>query len=218
MSGLASCSSLTLKKVACKNKVYQSGMDVCAVHKKREVIIGQLQSYYIHDKICTPFEVEDWGNKVVVYQVENNGLENRRRGPKILELPYEKILGVKEIDEKYLCDQVYHYEKGNSILLKHRKNHYTHIGGTITQFRPVEEDEIEAYVSPMNHNDLPYPFAIGKKYTYLMLYNVYILSEPGERDPYGRYHQCEASKKLHNKDFKPFEVNSKILETHRFPK
>ena len=56
---------------------------------------------------------------------------------------------------------------GNTILLKTGKNKYNLIGYSIDEFNTIDGDEIVTFVSPMP-GTVPQPYAIGKKYTYLM--------------------------------------------------
>ena len=92
-------------------------------------------------------------------------------GDLIMTDPYKKIW----IGDNDLKDP--HYDKkggwkGNSILLKLPGPGYKYIGESIFTFQP--EDVIEKYYSPMGNSGVPYPSAVGKKYTYLMIENVYI--------------------------------------------
>ena len=95
---------------------------------------------------------------------------------------------------------------GNSILIKLSKHKYISIGWKVEEFKT--EDEIVKYVSPIGNSDVPYPYAIGTKYTYLMIENIYIENEflkiYGNEDPYDVYYGF-----LHDKKKKE---NKKILE------
>lgn len=61
---------------------------------------------------------------------------------------------------------------GNSILLRINKDKYVYIGERIYEFKT--NDNIIKYYSPVGNNDVPYPFAIGEKYAYFMLDQVYV--------------------------------------------
>jgi len=60
-------------------------------------------------------------------------------------------------------------EKGkfpaNTILIKHRDG-YALVGNVVRSFA-LKDDEIVSFYSPMGNGIVPYPYAIGKKYTYL---------------------------------------------------
>jgi hypothetical protein len=66
--------------------------------------------------------------------------------------------------------------KGNSILfrpLSNANDSWIYVGGhEIYGFSPIAGDQIVNYVSPVRNSDVPYPFAVGKKYVYLMLERV----------------------------------------------
>jgi hypothetical protein len=47
------------------------------------------------------------------------------------------------------------------------------IGMNIKTFS-LENDEIINFISPVGNNDVPYPFAIGKKNTYFFFEDTYI--------------------------------------------
>lgn len=76
-------------------------------------------------------------------------------------------------------------DHGNSILVK-KGSKYIYIGESIKEFQTA--DTIKKYVSPIGNSAVPYPFAIGKNYTYLMAENKAIptelLSLSKKRDPY----------------------------------
>lgn len=68
------------------------------------------------------------------------------------------------------------FDDGNSILVRLDKTTYWYIGWKIIQFSLVD-DEIIAYESPVGSNDVPYPYAVSKTKTYLMLECKYIDNE-----------------------------------------
>lgn len=77
---------------------------------------------------------------------------------------------------------------GNSILVKVDDHDYISIGWIISRFRTT--DIIEDYVSTVGNNDVPYPYAIGTKYTYLTIENVKIPNKylAPDVDPYLQYY------------------------------
>jgi hypothetical protein len=46
---------------------------------------------------------------------------------------------------------------------------YVHIGCGAFAFEARRGDRIESYASPVGNNDVPYPFALGRKYVYYLL-------------------------------------------------
>jgi hypothetical protein len=89
--------------------------------------------------------------------------------------------------------------KGNTILLEVLPNEYVYIGNEIKAFQTKQDDMIIKYISPIGNSDVPYPYAIGKKFTYLILENKYIPNELVDltRDVYSQYYGFD--KKLSNK-------------------
>jgi hypothetical protein len=83
---------------------------------------------------------------------------------------------------------------GNSILAKIEKNKYVFIGHTIIYFEIPYDDTIIFYESPVGRSYVPMPWAIGKKYTYLMEEKAYIsneeLGEEFKDDPFGYYYNA----------------------------
>jgi len=57
---------------------------------------------------------------------------------------------------------------GNSILLQTSKNKYVYIGSMIEDIEI--DDQVIRYYSPVGNNDVPYPYAIGKKYIMSFVY------------------------------------------------
>jgi hypothetical protein len=147
--------------------------------------------YEIIDNGATPFVVFDYGGKVEVYNQHYDEESNEyiMQG-KIMDAKYIKIY----IGDNELNDPSYDLEKGsgrgNTILLQTSKHAYTYIGDGIRSFSTKDEDVIQNYYSPVGNNAVPYPYAIGNKYVYLMLDNTY---EPVEdfdltKDIYTQYY------------------------------
>lgn len=134
------------------------------------------KKYTIHDNGGRPFVVYDAKTKVIVYKqiYEYSGDEYKLiKSEKLFEIPYEKIfVGSKFDGNKYLQNGT--YIKGNSILLKLKNTKYMYIGHEIYTFDVEKDDEIIKYYSPNGNSDVPYPYAISQKYTYLMIEYVYL--------------------------------------------
>ena len=139
--------------------------------------------YKIHDNGAVPYLVYDYGNKVSVYKQPDNMQK------KILDFKYKKI---------FIGDNTLNFTgyvpkgmgKGNSILLEVLPNEYVYIGNEIKSFTIKQDDVIIKYVSPIGNSDVPYPYAIGKNFTYLMLENKYIPNEfvDLKNDVYAQYY------------------------------
>lgn len=167
--------------------------------------------YYIHDNGGCPFMVTFNNNTVIVKQLDGyNELDSEESyrdstWSQILEFTdYKKIFVGKDIRPDGVWTLVYnpeehtiHGEKvsdvytpchGNSILVDTSNNKYTYIGSEIYEFET--KDEIIDYFSPIGNSDVPYPFAVGTTYTYLMLEKKCILNSliNMTHDPYRDYY------------------------------
>jgi len=84
---------------------------------------------------------------------------------------------------------------GNSVLLKSKKDKYIFIGDSIFSFSTPSRDQIISFSSPMGNSAVPYPFAVGHKYTYLFLEHIYVPNStlrnfnPLLQDPYNWFYQ-----------------------------
>lgn len=121
--------------------------------------------YVIHDNYGRPFIVDDTKSEknVVVYRTKDED----ERGAKVLRMPYERIF----VGDNLLKDKNYAefgWAKGNSLLLQSSEKRFIYVGDCIFSFEPVEDDIIVKYYSPVGNNDVPYPYAVGKKYVYFM--------------------------------------------------
>jgi hypothetical protein len=119
-------------------------------------------------------------------------------------------------------DKVENFE-GNSLLVNIKDYKYIFIGHEVYEFT-TPNDKIIKYFSPVGNNDVPYPFAIGMRNTYLMLENVYLpnkLLEGYEEDrifyPYDAYYGFSLENKNKDKKKNPFRcaaapIKKKILQ------
>ena len=166
-----------------KNKVYKWT-------KKATRETKGVKSYEIHDNGGRPFIADVTSKKVIVYKNDyNEDANDWIIGKKLLEIPYKEIfIGDNDKKQEYYDDKgVY---KGNSILLKLTDSKYQYIGESIKTFDTIKGDKIKKYYSPVGNNDVPYPYAVGEKYTYLMIESVYIPNESLDMigGPYEQYY------------------------------
>jgi hypothetical protein len=127
--------------------------------------------YTIEDNGDSPYIVYDYGNRVEVYGQDYDEEKNAFSiSEKLLDTKYKKLfVGDNDIN-------LPNYEKkgkwrGNTVLLETGPGKYIFIGNGIREFTTVDGDTIEKYYSPLGNNFVPYPYAVGKKYTYFMLDN-----------------------------------------------
>jgi hypothetical protein len=137
--------------------------------------------YKILDNGGTPFVVEITSTTVCVKD---------KHKKEIFETPYKHVfLGEKG----RLKDAIYH--KGSSILVQQSPMNYVYIGSEIYSFHTNEP--IIAYESPVGSSSVPYPYAVGDKYTYFMLDKEKVPNEllDLKKDAYGQFYGYTVSKK-----------------------
>ena len=161
--------------------------------------------YDIHDNGGKPFRVVVDGKTAIIFKQDyDEEADVLRIGKKLLELSFKEIfIGDNDKNQE-------HYEpkgadKGNTILLKLTDTKYQFIGLSIQTFETIKGENILKYYSPVGNNDVPYPYAVGEKYTYLMIESVYIPNEvlDANEGPYEQYyvhvHKNKNIKKLAKK-------------------
>jgi len=92
---------------------------------------------------------------------------------------------------------------GSSILVEIKKNSYIFIGTKVIEFNTLEP--IIEFHSIMSNSSVVYPFALTNNYAYLMLKNVYLKRDFGDKDPYDVYYNL---KKTNSK------YTQKIIKIH----
>lgn len=75
---------------------------------------------------------------------------------------------------------------GSSILIEIKKNSYIFIGTKVIEFNTLEP--IVEFYSIMSNSFVVYPFALTNNYAYLMLKNVFLKRDFGDKDPYDIYY------------------------------
>ena len=150
------------------------------------------KSYFIHDNYSMPFKVTINKNEIRVYKYYDCNEKYN-----ILVHTINNYLNV------FIGTAAKKKFKGNTILVQIDTNSYIYIGGMIYSFEI--DDQIIEYISPIGNNDVPYPYAIGTKYTYLMLEQFYVPNNKlNVEDPYQQYY-------AHDKvNFKKYEITTII--------
>jgi hypothetical protein len=127
-------------------------------HQRRKRI------YKIRDRGGYPFNVFDYGTKVAVYENTN---DNKMISPLLFEMPYRRIF-VGDNNLKIDTCVAKGKAKGNTILLEKKDGHFVFVGPRIMEFSLKHGDNIRAFYSPVcNSSSDTYPYAVGRKYTYL---------------------------------------------------
>jgi hypothetical protein len=121
-------------------------------------------------KIYKP--LDNGGHPFIVYV--NKEIEiTRENGKKLCRIPYKKLFA----------------SNGTSLLVK-KRDEYIYIGANIKSFKA--HDEIKTFYSPVGNAEVVYPYAVGDKYTYLMVEDKYIPNEfLTKEDPYKQYYDFE---------------------------
>ena len=131
----------------------------------------------------------------IKYEIHNN-----RDRPYLVELYPDNLIKVhKQINDKYEhifslntylrflpgYDTSENKINGNTIIIHLKDDVYMFIGAHIYLFQTVNAEKIKIYVSDIGNNDVPYPYAVGEKYTYLMAEYHYIENKMiKNRSPY----------------------------------
>lgn len=167
--------------------------------------------YEIIDNGGIPFLVFDYGGHADIYNQHYDEETNEYEiQGKILETKYSRIF----VGDNELNDPDYDLEKGsgkgNTVLLQTGKDKYTYIGDGIRSFTTKDGDVIQKYYSPVGNSAVPYPYAVGQKYVYLMLYNHYESVEDFDltKDVYTQYYAHLDLDKFKNKSSKKYSVKT----------
>lgn len=119
--------------------------------------------YYTHDNGGRPYCVEIHGSHVIVYKNEDKVPQK-----KLYETDTKQIFIGKKSPKGTNYGLSSKEAIGNSILLFTGEK-YVFIGEQIYEFTPVEGDTIHTFYSDIGPNDVPYPYAIGENYIYILL-------------------------------------------------
>ena len=151
-------------------------------------------------------------NKPKIYKILDNGgypftvhvfpshldIYNRHQSKPVYSSKYSLIYIGKNYDDyidgdKWPLVKPSRKDIGNSILFLN-KNVYTYIGSEIYSFR-LDDDIIHSYLSPIGNSAVPYPLAIGDKYTYFMIERKRIENKDlvPDIDPYSQLYNKKAT-------------------------
>ncbi len=120
------------------------------------------KTYYTHDNSRKPYKVVV-DNDIKIYGEDNYYNEN---GDIIEDYP-NLVYEIPSFENVFIGKTEFKNEYGNSLLVNIKDNKYVFIGGHIHEFDT--KDKIIKYFSPVGNNDIPYPYALGEKYIYLMI-------------------------------------------------
>jgi hypothetical protein len=126
-----------------------------------------MQTYKTHWNTWTPFYVKVSGKKAVI---EKNSEKDPDAKPQLY--PVATV----EAEKLFLGEPSTNgsdFELGANILIK-RKTDYVFIGKDVYSFKPMRGDDIVQFVCDIGQNDVPYAYAVGKMYTYLLTENAVV--------------------------------------------
>jgi len=134
--------------------------------RKKIDIAKPKHRYIIQDNGSHPYQVYDYGSRADIYAFSYD-LESDEEllNKKLLSVPYKKIFP----GDNALKLKDYSSGKGNTVLLYQKNGKYIYIGDGIREFATKDGDVIEKYYSPIGNSSVPYPYAVGKKYTYFLV-------------------------------------------------
>lgn len=166
-------------------------------------------TYETRDNGAKPYIVQDFGDYVIISTQKFDNEGNKPMVKQILKLKYKRIfvgandLPVRDQNADFLYGNRSEYgklgqDRGNSILLQTGANKYVYVGDGIREFSTRERDVIQHFYSPVGNNDVPYSYAVGEKYTYLLINKLTIIPNSRidtSRDAYNQYygHSCRAT-------------------------
>jgi hypothetical protein len=155
------------------------------------------RSYQIHDNGGRPFSVTVRGNAVKVHKLSEDS-----EPKELFDWTVDEVFIGKKSPAGGYDGLKPRQAEGNSLLVK-KGSKYIYIGSEIYEFTPFDGDTIEKYYSDIGNSDVPYPYAIGQKYVYLMIEKVaverglFVLKEDVYQQYYESTHWTEMCLKGH---------------------
>lgn len=165
-------------------------MDMLVDILKVNIMDNELETYDIHDNGGVPFRVSiDRGNKLCKINCSNNNILDDSQEFNELEDSYEQkyeysfaeLLTIKYVDI-YVGD-VDDEDKGSNILCHLGEGIYMHIGWEIFLF--CHSFGIKQFHTPIENNDVPYPYAIDECNNCILLSEKVILENFYDNLPSG---------------------------------
>ena len=155
-----------------------------------------MPKYNIHANGATPYYVEVRGKKVTVLQNmnEDNFVDGKFT---VIEHPSKKLFTV-EADEVFVGKTSPTGPKSppGTTMLFRVGSKYMYVGSEIYEFST--NDVISKFYSDLGNSDVPYPYAVGEKYVYIMLDKVAIEKTlfNMKEDIYKQYYENMKVKKM----------------------
>ncbi len=164
----------------------------------RKALKPKGKRYAILDNGGEPFVVFVRPGQLEVYHNDfDRETEKYTLGKKILATDYLKVhIGDNDLKIKHPGVAPKGIYPGNSILVQTGVNKYIYIGSEIYSFSALDGDTIRNYYSPVGNSAVPYPYALGEKYAYMMLDRaaIDIATVDPKEDVYPQYYSRELDK------------------------
>jgi hypothetical protein len=209
-------------------KDYISAVDSRGIYKwvikgARSTKKKGVKTYTMLDNGSDPFVADVSSSRVEIYRQtfkDTNGVEEYIRDKKIVDTPYKKIfIGDNDLRLGGGVAPKGMYP-GNSILIQTGKGKYIYAGHEVYSFETHDDEDIKSYYSPVGNSAVPYPYAVGEKYTYFMLDKETLPNEllNLKEDAYGQFYghtikDEELKKKIESskKKFKTKQINKRHI-------
>src|SRR5579872_3551368 len=118
-----------------------------------------MKHYYICANRDSPYCVFFKNNEVYVFSTTSHKL--------LLRIKFIKKFIGKSIDDSNGYGVAGPEYNGNTIIVETSPLHYTYIGDLVSKF--ITKEPILKYISDIGNNLCPYPYAITKNFTYLII-------------------------------------------------
>ena len=151
-----------IKKYYCDKNVKLLTKDNEMYKNIKKTLSSKTKTYFIHDNGGIPFIVYVSGNNVRIFSnqidkfyIDRNLLDANYKKNK---WSYVKLIATYNAQKVFIGRSQKSKFDGNTILLQMTKEKYIIIANTISQF--ITKTQIIKYMSPIENNDVPYPYAI----------------------------------------------------------
>lgn len=189
------------------------------------------KSFITHDNGGSPYKVHIDKTTVTVFEQDDDlrdsvweltKAKGRKERDKCLAFVYvKKVYQIRNARKVYVGEykgRKYKYsklDKGNSVLVQLTQNKFAFIGNQIFTFKA--KDMIESYQSPIGNSDVPYPWASGKTFTYLLTENLWLENSEikVKDDPYSDFYLNVTGSKSKKVRQKQSLLNFKVIHARR---
>jgi hypothetical protein len=153
-----------------------------------------MKTYTMLDNGGEPFVAEVTPSQIEIYRQtykydDETNKESYERDKKVVDTSYKKLfIGDNLLKAKTAAPKGRY--PGNSLLICIGPGKYIYSGSEIYSFETRDNEDIKEYYSPVGNSHVPYPYAVGEKYTYFMLDKETVPNEllDLKEDAYGQFY------------------------------